>query len=110
MLLLLYTRVWINFGLCDKSDNVIDQANENDIEGENLDKANVSDKQKGDIADVENNVSKEKMDEGRDEGSEKMEDFRDGNIKGNLYILSFTYVSRMFILWIFIIRREMCSG
>ncbi|PWA88824.1 ulp1 protease family, C-terminal catalytic domain-containing protein [Artemisia annua] len=63
-------------------DNVIDQARENVIEGENLDKANVSDKEKGDLADVENNVAKKKMDEKRDEQMEKMEHESEGNRKG----------------------------
>ncbi|PWA72323.1 ulp1 protease family, C-terminal catalytic domain-containing protein [Artemisia annua] len=66
----------------DEQDNVIDQARENVIEGENLDKGNVSDKEKGDVADVENNVAKGKMDEKRDELREKMEHESEGNRKG----------------------------
>ncbi|PWA53982.1 Magnesium transporter MRS2/LPE10 [Artemisia annua] len=62
--------------------NVNDEASENVIEGENFDKANVSDKEKGDNADVENNVAKEKTDEKRDEDREKLKHESEGNRKG----------------------------
>ena len=81
-----------------------------------MDKANVSDKDKGDLADVENNAAKKKMDEKRDEQREKMEHESEGNRIGNSDLMFLTYATRMFHLGIFIlrniycIRRQMCSG